>query len=212
MTRKELFFSFLEEEWKEEGFEYKKYKNQFVKKFNKDKYIIEFEIWPDFYQVEPNYEIHLAEVEAIKKKAWGKKYERDDWTIRTNRLYLTRYLGLDKEIVDTLETDTEENVDIAAASEMCFYVDVLDTHFFTKYSNIKSLDEYLNQEPQYKRYHINLSKVNNAYLAIIVAYINKNPQLEEIINTYRNFLKADKNMHESYIDKYELLTNYFSQQ
>jgi hypothetical protein len=113
-----------------------------------------------------------------------------------------------------LETDTEENVDIAAASELCFYVDILESHIsFLRYSDIKFLDDYLNQEPQYeKKSHLNLNEVYNAYLAIIVAYINKNPQLEEIINTYRNFLKADKNMHESYIDKYELLTNYFSQQ
>lgn len=207
MTRKELFFSLLEEDLQEDGYVYKKYKNQFVKKNGKDQFVIGFQIWPHFYQLEPNYEIFLYEIEKVKKAAWGKNYERL-WTMSTTRLYLTKYLGINKEIEHTLITETEEQAEEAAVREMCFYLDIVKPYFFTKYSDIKFLDEYLNSEPKRNQNHLNLSLVRNSCMSVIAAYLNKNSHLPDLINTFRNFMKENKGIHETSIAEYESLARY----
>ncbi|MCU0335129.1 MAG: hypothetical protein MUF62_08770, partial [Chitinophagaceae bacterium] len=67
--RKALFFELLVYKLSGEGFRYVKSKKRLVKVTDGNEFIIGYNIWPYFSQVEADYCMLLKEVEDVKKSA-----------------------------------------------------------------------------------------------------------------------------------------------
>lgn len=201
MERRELFFNLLGSELVKDGFEYKKSLNGFSKKENNNEYRYRFEIWPSFIQVEPKYYILIKEVEDIKKKFLGKEYQR--WY----SLGCMKGDFINKKNTETTHwTDAEATIRIAVQKEIDFYYSDLKP-YFNKYSDIKFLDEHLNVEP-YEHRVIAYNHADTYILAIIVAKLNNNPKLRQLLHFYKP-LYMKHNLGE--VKEYELLEKYIIQ-
>lgn len=197
MNNRELFFSLLGAELAKEGFEYKKSINGFSKKENGNEYLYEFEIWPQFMQIDPNYRILIKEVEQVKKKAWGKFYRKFE------SVGDYKYNLLPKEETSTHWTDTEEAVRIAVQKEIDYYYSDLK-EYFRIHSDINFLDRHLNDEPNKFRI-VAHNSIHTSFLAVIVAKLSDNDQLPKLISFYKNLISPE------FMEEYKLLSEYIKQ-
>lgn len=197
MDRKELFFTLMNKELRGEGFVFKKSKNSFVKKENENEFIYKFEGWPYFAQVLPHYEIIIKVVEDVKKKAWGKLYKKY-LSLGSTKAYLV------KDSSDgTSWTDTEEAVRNTVKDEITFYHSFAKG-YFKDYSNLSFLDKRLNDKPDGWNV-IAYNHAWNSFLAVIVAKLNNNPRLLELIEFYKPVVQK---YTPNYLEEYELLEKY----
>lgn len=182
INRRDLFFELLGEELSKEGFEYKKSLNGFSKKENGNTYVYTFEIWPMFFQIDPKFRILIKEVQEVKKKVFGKGY---------NNLFSVgnhKHQMIPKEESSTSWTETEADVRKAVKREIDFYYSNIK-EYYKKFSDVKFLDEYLNTKPyEYRCVAFNFEDTYK--VAIIVAMLNNNPKLKELIDFYKPFYKT----------------------
>ncbi|WP_421921237.1 hypothetical protein [Marinifilum sp.] len=197
MTRKELFFHLLEKELKEYGFKYLKSKNKFVKRSNSGDYIIDFNIWPSFIQVEANLKIVIKQIEDIKKKAWGKEYIKNI-SVGRQKSYL---IENPEEAISW--TDNESNIRYSVKKEIEFYINY-GKQYFEERSNISKLNQILNINPGNELY-VAYNPYQTIYLAIIVAKLDNHPKLLELYNIYREIIGKRK---PSFLGKYDKLVNH----
>ncbi len=197
--RKSYFFEALNDFYKSKGFVYKKSRNSFVLKESstKNEFIISYEIWPYFAQVEASYEILLQDVEKIKKGAWGKEY-RKFVSVGIQKSYLASDYSLGISL-----TDTHKNVKKAITNEIDFWKTKVKV-YFSMYSNISFLDEILNNDIG-KNLYVAYNPVHTSFLAIIVAYLNQRPFLEEVIAFYSNVVDLH---NPAFQNDFKVLANY----
>ena len=198
IDRKSLFFDLLRKDLIPEGFVYKKSKNQFFKKDEiGNEFIYEFNIWPQFKMVEAGFRILIKKVEDVKKQAWGKLYDKFE-SLGKEKSYLTK---------DPSEghcwTDTEENVRLAAKKEIDFYHSYVKEYFY-KHLDLKYLDKILNTNPGEELY-ISHNAIFSCFLAIIVAKLVNNPDIDKFFPIYRYIV--DK-FNAQYLVEFDLLQNY----
>jgi len=194
---KELFFSLLGNELGKEGYHQKG--NKFIKKDNGNEFIYNIDGSSAFLSFEPDFAILIQSVENIKKKAWGKSYKKFVSAGRTKRYLLPK----EKSDQCWSWTDTQEAVYKAVKKEMEFYYSFVNNYFQT-YSNIEFLDNYLNAEPDEKRIAA-YNQIHTAFLAIIVAYLCKNPRLPELVPFYKAVVQK---FNVNYIPEFEMLEEY----
>lgn len=197
MTRKELFFHLLENEFSKHGFKYFKSKNKFLKKNNDDEYIIDYEVWPNFIQVEANFKIVIKKIEDIKKKAWNDEYVKFI-SVGRQKSYL-----IDDPDSATSWTDTEKNIKKSVSDEVNFYVSH-GRQYFEEKSDLVKLNQLLNANPGEELY-LAYNPFQTIYLAIIVAKLNDHPKLSELYGIYRNIIE---NLNSSFLNRYDKLVSY----
>ncbi|MFY0602200.1 MAG: hypothetical protein JXR03_21165 [Cyclobacteriaceae bacterium] len=196
MTRKDFFFKELEERFEELGFKYLKSKNHLVRKSDGNEFIIGFNIWPMFAQVEVHYRMILKDVESFKKSAWGKLYDKyESVGVNKNRLTSDPSKGM-------YWTDTESNILKAAESELHFYERVTE-EWFQSHTNIAYLDNKLNTEPASELYLAH-NEIHTSFLAIIVAKLNQNPELDKLKTIYRSVVEK---RNSNFLIEYDLLVD-----
>jgi hypothetical protein len=195
MKRKEIFLLHLYDFLKSDGFELKR--NRFVKKNDEDTFVIEYTALGSISQIEPNYIILINEVEQIKKKALGKNYSK----------YFTlgnaHYIINNMEGYCTLDLNNDMLALDAAELEIIFYKNVL-RKYFEEYSNVEYLDKLLNSYPAQKL-NTAFNTVDTSFLAIIVAYLVKRANLNELIEIYRNIVGKG---HPNRLIDYDLISGY----
>jgi hypothetical protein len=202
MERKELFFSLLNEALVKEGFEYKKSIKGFSKTENNIEYKYTFEIWPHFMKIDPSFDILIKQIEDIKKKAWGKLYFKVATVGEYKRdMYRSKFIPIDFESISW--TDTEEAVRKAVKKEIEFYYAYLKD-FYMKFSDISNIDKFLNSEP-YEHRVLCYVQENTYCLAIIVAKLNNNPNLKNLIEFYKPLYFKQ---NQGNLTKFELLESY----
>ena len=197
-SRKEFFFKLVENELSKNGFKYLKAKNQFVKKEGDNVFIFAFDTWDWFYRVELNLKIIIGEIETIKKKAWGKQYDKFV-TIGRTKSYLLPKPGDGSSL-----TDTEENVKNAAKTEIDFFYSFAK-NYFVQHLDYKYLDSLLNTNPNEELLYIAYNPIHSSFLAIIVSALTKNPDLEKLCDFYRQIVQKH---NDAYIEEYDLLVQY----
>ena len=201
ITKKELFFKELGISLVPHGFLYQKSKNAFSKKEKGAEYVIEFEVWPQFIQVMPQYFISIKDVEDIKKKALGNYYQLKS-TIGTEAFWFDR-----KAIKSTYWTDTEENVLKAVAEQASIFTNY-GLPFFEKFSSIAMLDQELNKEGS--TFDFGINDFNKCCVSVIAAYLSKNPELKNILARNKEYLKAKERPGVLGISEYLLLEGYIN--
>ncbi|HEV8270608.1 MAG TPA: hypothetical protein VGQ04_04840 [Chitinophagaceae bacterium] len=195
IDRKTLFFDLLQKELNQEGFVYKKAKNQFVKKDEMgNEFIYEFNIWPQFKMIEAGFRILIKQVEDVKKKAWGKLYSKFE-SLGKEKPYLTK-----EPSEGHSWTNTEENVRLAVKKEIDFYHSSLKG-YFSKHLDLKYLDKVLNTIPGEELY-ISHNAIFSCFLAIIVAKLVNNPDLDSLFPIYRAVVEK---FNGNYLNEYDLL-------
>ncbi len=183
MDRRDLFFFLCRENYERLGFRYIKSKNSFKKKNEETEYIIRFTTWPDFAQVSVSYSLIINKVEKVKKKAWGKLYNKFE-TCGINKEYL------DKETDDFVHfTDTTENIHTAVEKESKFYYSNL-LRYFDNHSSM----EFINSKYNNKLYEdipdiAHFNRLHSAAVSILAAKEENNPLLDEIANHYAEIIK-----------------------
>lgn len=199
MDRKQLFFTLLGEELDKRGYTYKKSINGFFKKADGNEFLYIIEEAPFFLQIEPDFRILLKSVENVKKKAWGKLYEKFASVGSAKRGLIPRH---SVEECRSL-TDTRGAVLSAVKKEIEFYEFFVDKYFI-QYSDVVFLDGLLNSKPD----RLNVTTYNpihTAFLAIIVAKLTFNPNFDNLIPFYREVVNSfNKNFNE----EFELLVKY----
>ena len=141
----------------------------------------------------------IKKVEDVKKSAWGKTYDKFESVGQTKS-----YLLPNKEIGISL-TDTEEHVVEAAQKEICFYYDFVNL-YFKEYSDINYLDIRLNAEPG-KDLYLAHNPIHTSFLALIVAKLNGNKRLDELMIFYRGIIEKYNSI---FLPKYNLIVNRIS--
>ena len=201
MARKELFFELINKELEKEGFRYVKTKNAFIKKEGGNQYIFSFEIWYDFHSVEPKLAVLVDEIEKIKKKAWGKLYQKYV-TIGRGKSYL-----IENSDDGISSTQTQDEVRAAASKEIAFYFSFAKD-YYNRATDYKYLNETLNNNPGEELYLAH-NPIHTSFLAIIVAKLvsTEESRMLELFETYR---KVILKFNDVYIKKYDLLVTYLS--
>lgn len=196
MTRKELFYSQLNVFLQTEDFELKS--RGFVKKSGKNRFLIEFTTWPAFYQAELSYKCLIAEIEQVKKNAFGKAYTRR-FSLGRNRFQMS---GRDVEMA-ILRTETEEDVIQSVKEEIVFYKEKVSA-FFDKSTDFVYLDNLLNNEPG-KVLDIALNSIDSSFLAIVVAHLTERRNMKEILDVYGRIIKRDNS---NWLSEFEMMSDY----
>ena len=197
MDRKELFFTLLDEEFSKEGFKYLKSKNAFVKKEKGNEFVFAFDLWDQFYMVESKLNVLVGEIESIKKKAWGKLYDK---FVSLGRV--KSYL-IDKPSEGQVLTDTEDNVRKAVKGEIEFYQTFAKSYYY-RALDYKYLDEKLNLNSGEELYLAH-NPIHTSFLAIIVAKLTGNEKSSELFDFYRSIVLK---FNEVFIEEYDLLVDY----
>ncbi|MBN8667468.1 MAG: hypothetical protein J0M30_08180 [Chitinophagales bacterium] len=199
MDRKQLFFTLLGDELNKHGFSYKKSINGFFKKENGNEFLYIIEEAPFFLQIEPDFRILLKSVENFKRIAWGKLYDKFASVGSTKRSLLS------KQRVEECHsnTDTKEAVLSAVKKEVEFYESFVNNDFI-QYSDIGFLDGLLNSNPD--RFNVTTyNPIHTAFLAIIVAKLNFNPNFDNLIPIYREVVNS---FNKNYNEEFELLVKH----
>ena len=199
MDRKMMFFNLINETLANEGFKYIKSKNSFVKKESGNEFIFAFDIWENFYMVESKLNILIGEIENIKQKAWGTGYDK---FVTLGRVKSYLISDPSKGIV---LTDSEENVKKAAQGEIDFYYSFAKK-FFVENLNYDYLDKKLNTSPGNELYLAH-NPIHTSFLAIIVAKLVNNKEIESLFNFYREIILKFNN---AFIEDFDLLVAYLT--
>lgn len=198
--RKALFFDLLSAELVKEGFVYKKSKNQFTRKDESgNEFIYGFNIWPQFNMIEASFRILIKEVEDIKRKAWGISYDKFE-SLGKEKSYLTNVPSEGHS-----STNTEENVKEAVRKEIEFYYSHIK-NYFKKHLDLKYLDKILNTRPGEELY-IAHNPIFSSFLALIVAKLTHNPDLNNLFPVYRKIVEK---FNAVFLDDYDLLQKVLS--
>lgn len=201
INRKELFFELLSTELFKEGFEFKRAKSQFIKKdeYGNELYY-DFNIWPQFMKIEAGFRIFIYEVEAIKKKAWGKSYRKFE-SLGKEKSYLAPNPSEGHSW-----TDTEANVRLAVKKEIEFYHSVVKD-YFKKHVDLEYLDSILNTIPGSELY-VAHNAIYSSFLAIVVAKLVGHSNLNDLFPVYRKIVEK---FNFAFLEEYDLLQNYLIQ-
>lgn len=197
MERKEYFIEELGKYLIKEGYEFKKSKKQFVKKTDVFTVIYAFDFSEYFYMYETVIKIEINIIENIKKKAWGKLYKKFV-SVGQVKTYIIKD-GTGHLIV----TDTEEKVINAIQEEKMFYENYV-VKYIQNMTDIYYLDNLLNKEPG-KELFIAFNPIHTSFLAIIVAKLVSNPNIDILFNEYRKLIIKH---NEHFIEEYDLLVSY----
>ena len=192
MTRKEIFFKILEEDFfkKSENFECKFSKCIFFKEIKNTRITLNYASRYNFGLLDPEYYIFIPEVELLKKKASGKDYFKFE-TITTDRSKLIINLNLKSEYETSFLIDSTDDTEAAARSELSFYYNFLKSEFFERYMDIQYLNVLLNmtEEDDFQSAHfLNTETFRSAELAICVAVLCGNNNLQEIKSRYLSYV------------------------
>lgn len=199
MTNKELFFQTLQDRFAGEGFVYLKSNDRLVKKESGNEYIINFNIWPLFLQVEVHYKILIKSVEDIKKKAWGKQYSKfESVGIPKRRIVSNPSEGI-------FWTEKREDILKAASSEFSFYNSVSKI-WFEDNTNIFYLNKKLNEKPGSELFLAH-NEIHTSFLAIIVAQLTENSNYNSLTAFYRTIIER---VNPHFLEDYDLLHAYLN--
>ena len=172
--RKKIFFEGLSKKLNLLGFQHLKSRNGFVKKNITEEFCIEFQTWPQFIQISPSYIIYVKSIEDIKKEAFGKSYIR----IGSVGNDLTQLIINKVPVLSW--TDTEENIVKAIEYQFGLYL-AYGVDFFNDFSRIDYLDEVLNTDSINSIRNLGINPKNKIYLSVITAFLNRNPNLINIL-------------------------------
>lgn len=199
MESKEFFLEELGKFLLIEGFEFRKSKKQFVKKTDTFTIVYGFDFSEYFYMYETVIKIDIHEVEKIKKKAWGKLY-RKLATVGQVKTYI-----ISDGKAHLIVTDTQDKVIKALEEEKLFYKNYVNP-YIERMTDLNFLDQLLNLEIG-KELFVAFNPIHTSFLAIIVAKLVSNPNIEILFNEYRKLVEKH-NAH--FIEEYDLLVNYVS--
>lgn len=196
--RKAVFFGKTEKFYNSIGFKFRKSDTSFFKKDSQgNEFVISYEVWPSFMQIEPSYEILIKDVEDVKRKAWGKSYKKF-CSIGRQRAYL-----LENPSDSTSWTDTIANVEVAINREKKEFYEIAEK-YFSKYVDLSVLNEKLNSNLG-ENLDITYNEINGSFLGVIVAFLVKNNNLIEIINYYEAVINR---INPNYNSDFNLLKKY----
>jgi hypothetical protein len=202
MDRKELFFQLMSEGLSGEGFRYVKARNRFVRKDEKgNEFTVAFDTWEYFYMVETKLSVLITEIENIKRKAWGKSYDKFV-TVGRVKSYL-----IDNPAEGQSLTDTEDNVRKAARSELDFY-NSIGKEYFNRALDYQYLNRTLNRTPGSELYLAH-NPIHTSFLAIIVSRLagESDGRQAELFSFYRGIIQKH---NPEFLEQYDLLVNHLT--
>lgn len=204
MTLSEIIIKEIEEVYLNDGFHYVKSKKTFKKKDGKNELIIRYQFFNGL-NMQCTYGIMLSAVEELKKKAWGKLYIKD-YSILNDRAYLPGNIDAESSflLIDDNDKISEQHLIDAIDYEKKMYSE-FGRGFFSKYQDLKVIDQFLNGAKIKDNSFSSLAKSTDRYfaLSVISAAIVQNPDRFHIYQKQREYVASgEQSAHYGLLEKY----------
>ncbi|NLU91352.1 hypothetical protein [Chitinophaga sp. Ak27] len=144
------------------------------------------------FQIEPQINIHIPEIEKYYKEITINSYLKTDWQFITIGNTVANIManpdGINRKRNQSLDLFVFEEKNIPYVSwELLKYFKEVALPYFLTNNNVKKIDELLNTHP--KEYSVHMFFDPYRFIkGTIAAKLAKNPALDDIVSTYSNLI------------------------